>query len=909
MQFNSSHYSLPIFAEMGYERKKCKSCGEYFWTLEKDRLTCGDAPCDSYDFFEHRYTNSAFSVAEARKSFLKFFEERGHTPIRPRPVVARWRDDIYLTIASIVLFQPFVTSGQVPPPANPLVVSQPCIRLPDIDNVGLTAGRHSTLFEMGGHHAFNYPEKEIYWKDGTVRYCLDFYSIETGLEPEKISFKESVWGPAGGNAGPCFEVSAGGLEIATLVFMEYEVNALDEWTLLPLKIVDTGYGMERLAWLSQRTPTAFHAVYGGLVRDFAKMLGVVMPEDSILREAARYSALMNLEGGKNIVELRARVASALGMRAEELSELMSPAEAAFAVLDHTRTMSFMLADGIVPSNSGEGYLARLLIRRALRLRQRLKSDVPLSELVSKQIELWGEDFPQLKEESSTVLEEVQLEESRFSQSAARSIPQVAGFLEKYRAGKISAAEGLVELYDTHGVDPYLVREEGKHRGVEVQVPDEFFGLVAAQHSSAAPKPAKPVTADQVLLAQPPTRRLYYEDSSMMEFEAHVLAARKDAVVLDRTCFYPEGGGQPADNGTIITARGNLRVKDVQSENGVIIHYIDSLIESGTLAQGDTVRGIVDRERRLQLTQSHDATHILLASARHVLGRHIWQAGAQKGLEHSRLDVTHYKKVSEHDIEKIEKLANDVVQKDIKITAELVERGKAEDAYGYSIYQGGVVPGTTLRIVKIEDFDVEACGGTHSHSTGHVGYIRINKTEQPQDGIARFLFSAGRAAVERGRAEANTLERASLELNTTPEQLVDRIIAEQKDGKRLRSSLEAITRKYVLELTKSVLPVRTPAGEVRVFLIPAEDSSLEVSQLAKSLANLGGTAAVVLKGNSLAIAAPVGGTTSIAVPASRLKSELSAKGGGGKTYAEYLVPVSSLPASIAELTTLVIRSWS
>ncbi len=909
MQFNSSHYSLPIFAEMGYERKKCESCGEYFWTLEKDRLTCGDAPCDSYDFFEHRYTSSAFSVARARNSFLKFFEKRGHTPIRPRPVVARWRDDIYLTIASIVLFQPFVTSGQVPPPANPLVVSQPCIRLPDIDNVGLTAGRHSTLFEMGGHHAFNYPEKEIYWKDGTVRYCLDFYSTETGLEPAKISFKESVWGPAGGNAGPCFEVSAGGLEIATLVFMEYAVNPQNEWKLLPLKIVDTGYGMERLAWLSQRTPTAFHAVYGGLVRDFAQTLGVVMPEDSVLREAARYSALMNLEGGKNIVELRARVASALGMRAEELSELMSPAEAAFAVLDHTRTMSFMLADGIVPSNSGEGYLARLLIRRALRLRQRLKSDVPLSELVSKQIELWGEDFPQLKEESSTVLEEVQLEESRFSQSAARSIPQVAGFLEKYRAGKIGAAEGLVELYDTHGVDPYLVREEAKRRGVDLQVPDEFFGLVAAQHSSAAPKPVKPVTVDPALLAQPPTRRLYYEDSSMMEFEAHVLAARKDAVVLDRTCFYPEGGGQPADNGTIIAAGRNLRVKDVQSVDGVIIHYLDSLIESGTIAQGDTVKGIVDRERRLRLTQSHDATHILLASARQVLGRHIWQAGAQKGLEHSRLDVTHYKKISEYEIEKIEKLANDVVQKDIKITAELMERGKAEEAYGYSIYQGGVVPGTTLRIVKIEDFDVEACGGTHSHSTGHVGYIRINKTEQPQDGIARFLFSAGRAAVERGRAEANTLERASLELNTTPEQLVERIIAGQKDEKRLRSSLEAITRKYVLELTKSVLPVRTATGEVRVLLIPAEDSSLEVSQLAKSLANIGGTAAVVLKGNSLAIAAPVGGTTSIAAPASRLKSELGAKGGGGKAYAEYLVPVSSLPASIAELTALVVRSWS
>src|SRR5579875_561419 len=154
MQLDPSLYEVPYFTEEGFLRKKCAVCGEYFWTLDPQRQTCGDAPCDPYDFFETQYTSRSLDVSATRSTFIGYFSERGHKVIQPREVVARWRDDLYLTIASIVLFQPFVTSGQVPPPANPLVVSQPCIRLSDIDNVGLTAGRHLTIFEMGGHHAF-----------------------------------------------------------------------------------------------------------------------------------------------------------------------------------------------------------------------------------------------------------------------------------------------------------------------------------------------------------------------------------------------------------------------------------------------------------------------------------------------------------------------------------------------------------------------------------------------------------------------------------------------------------------------------------------------------------------------------------------------------------------------------------
>ena len=180
--FPKEEYSLPFFKEEGYVRKCCPKCGKYFWTLNLDQETCGEATseeCAFYTFINNPPTKKSYSLREMREAFLSFFEKNGHTRIKPYPVVARWRDDIYLTHASIIDFQPYVTNGIVPPPANPLVISQPCIRLVDIANTGPTFGRHMTIFEMGGAHAFNYPDKEVYWKDQTVRYHHDWVIIDS----------------------------------------------------------------------------------------------------------------------------------------------------------------------------------------------------------------------------------------------------------------------------------------------------------------------------------------------------------------------------------------------------------------------------------------------------------------------------------------------------------------------------------------------------------------------------------------------------------------------------------------------------------------------------------------------------------------------------------------------------------
>ncbi|MEM3255866.1 MAG: alanine--tRNA ligase-related protein, partial [Thermoplasmatales archaeon] len=208
-----SDYSLQYLLSNGYERKICAKCGRAFWTIDKNRVTCGEVPCDPYSFIGNPPTLRKYSLEEMREEFLSFFESRGHKRIKRYPIVARWRDDVYLVNASIYDFQPHVTSGKVPPPGNPLVISQPCIRTVDLDNVGKT-GRHLSVFEMGGAKAFNFPGNEIYWKDRAVQLCLEFLS-HLGVNREEVILKEKPWA-GGGNAGSSFEVMVRGLEVATL---------------------------------------------------------------------------------------------------------------------------------------------------------------------------------------------------------------------------------------------------------------------------------------------------------------------------------------------------------------------------------------------------------------------------------------------------------------------------------------------------------------------------------------------------------------------------------------------------------------------------------------------------------------------------------------------------------------------
>ncbi|UCF13467.1 MAG: alanine--tRNA ligase [Thermoplasmatales archaeon] len=703
--------NLQFFHNNGYIRKKCRSCGGYFWTLDSSAELCGDQPCVEFNFIDNPITKKSFSLPEVRESFLSFFERQNHSRVNyPEigdrcPVIARWRSDIYLTIASIADFQPHVTSGEVPPPANPLVVSQPCIRLNDLEEVG-RSGRHLTMFEMMGHHAFNKNIDEIYWKEETVAYCDEFFRKNIGVPSEMIKYKEQLW-VGGGNAGPCLEVIAGGLEIATLVFMNMKEDESGEITIEgkkyaqnPLNIVDTGYGLERIAWYTKGTPTIYESVFPEIV-DFL------------------------LENTKDDFEM-ANV---------------------YALADHSKCLAFMLGDGIVPSNVKAGYLARLIIRRSLRFLEKLELSVSLKELVDLQLKLLGKEFPSLIQRKNQVNEILDMETKRFFKTLSKGKGLVKRILKEKET--IDKNE-LIILYDTHGMPPDVVRNIAKKEGIKVTIPKNFDSMIAELHSHEK----KEETKHEIKTVLPETKSIYYEDHYSKEFDAKVLwkndTDNGTKVILDKTTFYPDGGGQPGDIGVLSSDKKQVFVKLVEKEGNSILHIIDDDLEIG-----EKVHGKIDWDHRYSLMKHHTGTHVVNGALRKLFGEHIWQAGSQLGVNEARFDFSHYKSISEQEIKEIENLTNEFIKQEIPVEKKVMTRNDAERTYGFRLYQGGVPPGNKIRVLNIPGIDVEACGGTHLNNIKEVEKIRILKTERIQDGVNRIIFAAGKM-VDAYQKEENEL---------------------------------------------------------------------------------------------------------------------------------------------------------
>ena len=787
----TSIYEVSLFKEKGYIRKKCILCGRNFWTLNPDANYCGDQPCVTYTFIDEPPTSIKLNIDNAREKFLSFFERNNHVRIGKYPVVARWRDDVYLVGASIYDFQPWVTDGVIPPPSNPLTISQPCIRFTDIDLVG-KSGRHLTEFEMMAHHAFNYPDKKIYWNDETVEYCFRFFTEEVKVQPEKINFIEDMWS-GGGNAGEDFEVVIGGIEVATLVFMHYK-QAEDK--LIPLKIqtVDTGYGLERIVWLTNQTPTVYDAIFSPFLRKFYNLAGIKPPEKKIFAEISKLAGSFSLKGKSSLKEFRLNVSRKLGLSVEELEKIILPVETAYAIADFSRTLVFMLGDGVVPSNMGAGYLARLLIRKILRNMHYLGLNYPIIELVDFQIKEVSRSFPEYLEKSEVILDMVDVEERRFKETMQKGRTIIKRLIEEEK-GKIST-KSLLMLYDSHGLTPDYVSQVAEEFGVNVEIPEDFYTQIVQMHE----KFQKPkVIKDEVTLRfegeveeLPPTKLLYYEDAYLKEFKAEVLKVFKEGyVVLNQTCFYAEGGGQPPDIGILKWNNGEAKVIDVQKVKNVILHKVEGELPN----VGCHVIGVIDWERRKSLMRSHTATHILIGAARKVLGDHVWQSGALKGVERSRLDISHYLRLTDEQVKEIEKLSNDIVAKNVPVKTFWLPREVAEGKYGFRLYQGGVVPGREIRIVEVENWDVEACGGTHCKFTGEIGLIKIVKTERIQDGVERIHFTVGPQAVEyvqqvdsRFKSLSRILGCSADDIEKSIEGLIDEIKGLRKNVEKLRENI-------------------------------------------------------------------------------------------------------------------------
>ncbi|SNZ16014.1 alanyl-tRNA synthetase [Natronoarchaeum philippinense] len=883
-------YRLDYFEDNDFVRKQCSECGDHFWTRDHDRETCGEPPCAEYSFIDDPGFDEEYSLEEMREAFLSFFEEHDHERVEPYPVAAnRWRDDVLLTQASIYDFQPLVTSGETPPPANPLTISQPCIRMQDIDNVGKT-GRHTMAFEMMAHHAFNArediedPEQyayegEVYWKDQTVQYCDELFE-SLGADLEEITYIEDPW-VGGGNAGPAIEVIYKGAELATLVFMsmeqdpdgEYEMKDGNRYSPMDTYIVDTGYGLERWTWMSQGTPTVYEAVYPETIEFLKDNAGIELTdgEQAVVHQASKLSGKMDIDEAEDVEAARDEIAAEVGVTTEELEELVEPLEDIYAIADHCRTLAYMLGDGIVPSNVGTGYLARMVLRRTKRLVDNVGVDAPLDELVDMQAERLE------YENRDTIRDVVRTEVEKYRETLDRGSRRVEQLAEEYsEKGEPVPTDELIELYDSHGIQPDMVEEIAAERGADVDVPDDFYSLVAQRHDQETAG----VAADEIddrFEDLPETEKLYYDDQQGAQFEAVVLDVfeREEGydVVLDQTMFYPEGGGQPADHGTLSTEDATVDVTDTQIENGVVRHRTDEPLDKGSM-----VRGQLDVQRRRQLMRNHTATHIIIHSAKQVLGEHVRQAGAQKGVDSSRIDLRHYRRITREDVKEIERVANELVMENVTVTQEWPHRNEAEAEHGFGLYQGGIPPGEQIRLIHVAD-DVQACGGTHVDRTGDIGAIKVQTTERVQDGVERIVFSAGNAAIEGTQRTEDALYDAADVLDVTPQEVPE-------TAERFFEEWKA-RGKQIEELQEELAEVRAGgAGDAEE--VDLDGATAVIQRLDGEMDELRATAnAIVEEGNVAVIGSGadsaqfvVGVPEDVGVNAGQVVGELAGRVGGG-----------------------------
>lgn len=845
---------LKIFEDLGYKEQTCQTCGNVFYS-QVDRDTCGDAPCDEYGFIGNPATDKPYDLYEIQQTFREFLAKEGHEPIARYPILAkRWRDDVFLVGASIFCFQPWVTSGLVKPPANPLEIEQPSIRLNDVDNVGRT-GRHMTCFTMGSHTVINYPDDMIYWEDETIRLCHEFFAY-IGINTEEITFIKSWW-KGGGNEGPCYEVCVRGVELATLVFMQYKTLDNGDKEEIPIKVVDTGYGLERIAWISQGTPTAYDACFAPVIEKLKEITGVELNEE-ILGRNAQIAGMMDIEDIGDIKELRQQVADSLEITLEELLDFAEPMEAVYIIADHTRCLAFMFADGIIPSNVKEGYLARLVLRRTIRFMKELDMKESLSDVMKIQLDFLTKFYPEIKESQDHIMNIINLEEERYAKTVEKGKKTVKRTIKRLKKeGKTSMPlETLIDLYDAQGMPPETVEElAAGDKDFEVKVPDNFFTIVADMHAEEEKTKKKVFEVDA-----PETDLLFYKDVYQKEFDGKILdVVEKEGtcnLIFDKTVFYPEGGGQPSDIG-IISIEGKVYEIEYASKiNNVILHQV-ALGEDEDASQavdelkkfiGTDIHGAINWNRRITLARHHTGTHLVIAAARKVLGAHIWQAGAQKGLARSRIDLSHYKRITQEEINKIEKLANELVMQNIPLDIQWMTRDDAEKEYGFTLYQGGVVPGADIRVVKIPGIDVQACAGTHLSRTGEVGPIKINKTERVQDGVERIDFSAGLAAIDSIQNDNEILRESAGVFKVTNDQLpktCDRFFSEWKAQKNEIAKLQKeIANLKVASLDDEIIDVKG----LRVLKQIIDSDIKEIQKIATDFTD-NDKADVVLMGNN------------------------------------------------------------
>ena len=780
---------------------------------------------------------------ELREMFLKFFETKGHLRLPSFSLVPQNDKSILLINAGMTPMKPWF-KGEEEPPRRRVCTCQKCIRTGDIDNVGHTA-RHGTFFEMLGNFSFG-----DYFKHEAIAWSWEFLTSPewVGLEPDRLypsvyldddeawniwhdeigipaekifrfGKEDNFWEHGSGPCGPCSEIyydrgpefgcgkpgcTVGCdcdryIEVWNNVFSQFDNDGHNNYTELKQKNIDTGMGLERLACVCQNVDSLFDV-------------------DTVMNITNKVSELTGAHYGeshKRDVSLR-------------------------VITDHIRSATFMICDGILPSNEGRGYVLRRLLRRAARHGKLLGVNEPfLYQVVDTVIHENECQYPDLREKQTYITKVIRTEEENFARTIDGGMKIYGDMLSAHKAKgeTVFSGEDAFKLYDTFGFPIDLTAEMAAEEGMTIDE-DAFKALMTEQKERA--REARKALGDlgwagvEFGKDMPATEFVGYDYDAIDD--AHVLAIVAEGelvdeivsgmeaiVVLDQTPFYAEMGGQTADHGRITDSDsienpdGNcallFRVNNVQkNKGGKFMHYGKLL--KGSLKVGDTVAASIDTVRRAAIRRAHTATHLLDAALVKVLGDHVHQAGSLVEPDRLRFDFTHFEGITPQQLNEVEDLVNDAILDGLTITTEELPLDEAKARGAVATF--GEKYGQTVRVVTMGDFSMELCGGTHLDNTAKVGMFRIKSESSVASGVRRIEATTGRVSIDETRHGRNTLLKAAQFFKTAPNTILERMEQQANEMKELRQTLEKFKAEASLGEAKQVMASAKTVGGLHII---------------------------------------------------------------------------------------------
>ena len=759
---------------------------------------------------------------ELREMFLSFFESKGHLRLPSFSLVPQNDKSILLINAGMTPMKPWF-KGEEEPPRRRVCTCQKCIRTGDIENVGKTA-RHGTYFEMLGNFSFGdyFKHEAIAWSweflTEVVRLepdrlypsiylnddeAFDIWNKEVGIPAERIfrfGKEDNFWEHGSGPCGPCSEIyydrgpeygcgkpgcTVGCdcdryIEIWNNVFSQFDNDGHGNYTELKQKNIDTGMGLERLACVCQNVDSLFDV-------------------DTVMNITHKVSELTGAHYGeteKRDVSLR-------------------------VITDHIRSATFMICDGILPSNEGRGYVLRRLLRRAARHGKLLGVNDPfLYQVVDTVIHENEGQYPDLREKQTYITKVIRTEEENFGRTIDGGMKIFSDLLaeHKQKLEKIFSGADAFRLYDTFGFPIDLTMEMAADEGLSVDE-NAFQKLMKEQKERA--REARKALGDlgwagvEFGKDVPATEFVGYDHSECdakivaivadEELRDEVAAGAEAVVVLDHSPFYAEMGGQVADHGTITADGVVFTVADVQkNKGGKFMHY--GRLAQGVLHVGDTVHAAIDMERRKAIQRAHSTTHLLDAALKKVLGDHVHQAGSLVEPDRLRFDFTHFEAISPEELRQVEELVNDAILEGYPVVTEILPIEEAKKKGAVAMF--GEKYGETVRVVEMRDFSVEFCGGTHVDNTAKAGPFRIKSESSVASGVRRIEATCGKLSLKAMESSQGVLSRAAQFLKTAPSGLLERMEQQANEMKQLRQALEKFKAEASL-------------GEARQFLASAK----------------------------------------------------------------------------------------